>query len=115
MDIAKNIMCDYCGYLLPDHEERCIYNPVNLKTMNSLVQKFQETRLDILTSMDSVPCIISDFPTGETAQKCADISIEFAKGFYEWALNNKWIADFSNQCDTHIDELIKQYIENIKS
>ena len=32
--------------------------------------------MDILTTQDSVPCVMSDYPTFKTAKKCALITVE---------------------------------------
>ena len=42
---------------------------------SEIILKYQDTRMDILTTQDSCPCIFSDFPTFKTAQKCALIAV----------------------------------------
>lgn len=43
---------------------------------DELIEKFKKNRMDILTKQDSIPCILSDFPTQKTATKCAIIAVE---------------------------------------
>ena len=39
--LIENELCDYCGYLLPNHEDRCIYNPENIKPWSKEITAMQ--------------------------------------------------------------------------
>lgn len=40
-----------------------------------MVEDFMSIRMDIKTKMDSIPTIISDYPTVETAKQCALVAV----------------------------------------
>jgi len=101
MTRAENAICDYCGYLLPNHEERCFYNPVNLKPMTIL----QKKHFDAICNSNQM-----DSPEIIAAKESADITIEFAKGLLEFYIDYKK----PDRLYLTTDELINEYINQSK-
>jgi hypothetical protein len=75
---------------------------------NYLTHSYLSIRLDILTKMDSVPCIFSDFPTYSTAKKLAKLAVDlrleadFAFNDIEYGENSR---EYWEQVRTEIDKL----------
>ena len=75
---------------------------------NELIEKFKSFSHDILTTMDSVPCIISDIPTEKTAKQCAAICVhEVLNVLDAGAYNGKKEIDYWQQVLNHINNKIQ--------
>ena len=73
-----------------------------------LVEDFMSVRMEIKTKMDSIPTVISDYPSPDTAKKCALIAVNEIISIAYWEYmdsGTKEERQYWQQVKTEIEKL----------